>query len=197
MKSQIVTALALSLMLAACKSESTDGLPATETTGSAQSPSTATSDPTTTAAAGGTASTASPQDKEWVAQAGMAGLAEVQMGNLALQKAQSAEVKAFAQRMVTDHTASNHELAQLATAKGLTLPTELAGEHQAGLEHLTGLSGAEFDTAYMQHMVADHEKAVSLYQSAASSAQDPDIKAFATKNVPILQEHLRLAREVK
>ncbi len=196
MKSQIVAALALSLVLAACKSETTDGLPATETTGTAQSPSTATSDPSTTAATGGTSSTASPQDKEWISQAGMAGLAEVQMGNLALQKAQSADVKAFAQRMVTDHTTANEELVQLTTAKGLTLPAQLAGEHQAGLEHLTGLSGAEFDKAYMEHMVADHEKAVGLFTTGSNSAQDPDIKAYAAKNLPILQEHARLAGEV-
>lgn len=196
MKSQIVAALALSLMLAACKSETTDGLPATETTGTAQSPSTATTDPSTTAASGGSASTASPQDKEWVSQAGMAGLAEVQMGNLALQKAQSPDVKAFAQRMVTDHTTSNEELVQLTTAKGLTLPAQLAGEHQSGLDHLKGLSGAEFDKAYMQHMVGDHDKAVSLFQTGSNSAQDADIKTFATKNLPILQEHRRLAGEV-
>jgi len=196
MKSQIVAAVALALMLAACKSETTDGLPATETTGSAQSPSTATSDPSTTAATGGTSSTASPEDKEWVAQAGMAGLAEVQMGNLAVQNAQNADVKAFAQRMVTDHTKSNEELVQLTTAKGLTLPAELSGEHKAALEHLTGLSGAEFDKAYMQHMVADHEKAVSLFTTGSTSAQDADIKAFATKTLPVLQEHAKLAGEV-
>ena len=197
MKLRLIAALALMLLaMVACKKESTDGLPATETTGTAQSPSTATSDPSTTAATGGTSSTASPQDKEWVSQAGMAGLAEVQMGNLALQKAQNADVKAFAQRMVTDHTKSNEELVQLTTAKGLTLPAQLDGEHKAGLDHLTALSGAEFDKAYMEHMVADHGKAVSLFTTGSTSAQDPDIKNFAAKTLPTLQEHARLAGEV-
>ncbi|HYR28423.1 MAG TPA: DUF4142 domain-containing protein, partial [Thermoanaerobaculia bacterium] len=171
MNSQIVAAVALALLLAACKSETTDGLPATETTGSSQSPSTATSDPSTTAATGGTSSTASPVDKEWISQAGMAGLAEVQMGNLALQKAQNADVKAFAQRMVTDHTKANEELVQLTTAKGLALPTQLDGEPKAGLDHLMSLSGAEFDKAYMEHMVADHGKAVSLFTTGSTSAE--------------------------
>jgi len=196
MKSQIVAVAALCLTLAACKSETTDGLPATETTGTSQSPSTATSDPSTTAASGGTSSTASPEDKEFVSQAGMAGLAEVQMGNLALQKAQHADVKAFAQRMLTDHTKSNEELVQLTTAKGLTLPAQLDGEPKAGLDHLMALSGAAFDKAYMEHMVADHGKAVSLFQTAANGAQDADIKAFAAKTLPTLQEHATLAGEV-
>lgn len=197
MKFRLIAALAVLLpALAACNRESTDGLPNTETTGTAQSPSTATTDTTATGATGGTTSTVSPADKEWVSNAGMAGLAEVQMGNLALQNAQSADVKAFAQRMVTDHSKSNEELQQIATAKGLTLPAELAGEHKAGLDHLAGLSGAEFDKAYMQHMVGDHEKAVGLFQNGSSGAQDPDIKNYATKNLPIIQEHAKLAQEV-
>jgi putative membrane protein len=197
MKFRSIAAAALMLLaLVACSKESTDGLPNTETTGTAQSPSTGTTDPTTTGATGGTSTTVNPADSEWVVNAGKAGLAEVQMGNLALQKAQSADVKAFAQRMVTDHSKSNEELQQLVTAKGLTLPAQLDGEHQAGLEHLTGLSGAEFDKAYMQHMVGDHEKAIGLVQTGSNSAQDPDIKAYATKSLPILQEHAKLAGEV-
>jgi putative membrane protein len=184
-------------LLAACGGENTSGQPETDTTGSVQSnqqtsPETA----TTTGVTGGTVSNTTPADKEFVSNAGMAGLAEVQMGNLALQNAQSADVKAFAQRMVTDHGTSNAELAQLATVKGLALPTELAGKHQQGLEHLTGLSGADFDKAYMQHMVGDHNEAVTLFQNGSTNSSDSDIKAFATKNLPILQEHLRLAQQL-
>lgn len=194
-----ITAAAAALLLVifvACKSETTDGLPNSDTTGTSQSPSTATSDPTTTGATGGTSSTVTPVDKEWVTTAGMAGLAEVEMGNLALQKAQNADVKAFAQRMVTDHTKSNEELQQLVTAKGLTLPAQLDGEHKAGVDHLTGLSGAEFDKAYMQHMVADHDKAVAHFTSGSTNAEDADIKGFAAKSLPVLQEHATLAKTV-
>ena len=198
MKLRITAAMAalLLLMFIACKSETTDGLPNTDTTGTAQSPSTATTDPTTTGATGGTSSTASPADKDWVAMAGMAGLAEVEMGNLALQKAENADVKAFAQRMVTDHTKSNEELQQLATAKGLTLPAQLDGEHKAGVDHLNSLSGKEFDKAYMQHMVADHDKAVSHFTAGSTNVADADIKAYATKTLPVLQEHATLAKTV-
>lgn len=197
MKLRVIAALAVLLLAsAACNRESTDGLPNTETTGTAQSPSSSTMDPTTTGATGGTSTTVSAADGEWVVKAGMAGLAEVQMGNLALQKAQSADVKAFAQRMVTDHSKANEELSQIVTAKGLTLPAELDSEHKAGLDHLTGLSGAEFDKAYMDHMVGDHEKAKGLFQTGTNSAEDPDIKAYAAKNLPVIEEHFKLAQEV-
>lgn len=198
MKLRSIAALALVLLMAmaACKKESTDGLPNTETTGTAQSPSTATTDPTTTGATGGTSTTVNPADGEWATKAGMGGMAEVQMGNLALQKAASADVKAFGQRMVTDHSKANEELQQLVTAKGLALPAQLDSEHQAALDHLSGLSGAEFDKAYMQHMLADHQKDVPMFQDASNTLQDPDLKAFASKTLPTLQEHLKLAQEV-
>jgi putative membrane protein len=188
-------------LLAACgggesASNNTSGMPETNTTGSVQSiQQTGSAAATTTGVTGGTSSTAEPADKEFVVNAGMAGLSEVQMGNLALQNAQSADVKAFAQRMVTDHSQSNAELANLATAKGLALPAELAGKHQQGLEHLRSLSGAEFDKAYMQHMVADHQEAVTLFQTG-SAASDPEIKAWAAKTLPILQQHLQQATSV-
>jgi putative membrane protein len=195
---QWLTAAAMAALLVACRGETKDtsGLPETETTGTAQAVSqTTTASATTTAAGGGTITNMTPEDKTFVVNAGMVGLAEVQMANLALQKASSADVKAYAQRMVTDHSTANAELAQLATTKGLALPTELGGEHKSGLEHLSALSGAEFDKAYMQHMVGDHQKAVQLFQTG-SAASDTDVKAFAGKNLPILQQHLQLATEV-
>lgn len=190
-----IPAAALVLLLAACGGES--GVPETETTGTEQSvQQTDTATATTTGVTGGAASATTAEDKEFVSKAGMAGLYEVQAGNLALQKAQNADVKAFAQRMVTDHGAANNELSQLATAKGLALPTELAGEHKAALDHLAMLSSAEFDKAYMQHMVGDHAKDVSEFEKASTSATDADVKAWAAKTLPTLQQHHQLAQEV-
>jgi putative membrane protein len=126
----------------------------------------------------------------------MGGVYEVQAGNLALQKAANADVKAFAQRMVTDHSKANAELSQLATVKGAVLPTELDGEPEEALEHLTSLSGAEFDRMYMSHMTTDHQKDVAEFERAAGGAQDADVKAFASKTLPTLREHLSLATTV-
>ncbi len=185
----------IALMLAACGERA--GQPEIDTTGTAQSAQqTGTATATTTAVTGGTSSALSADDKEFVTKAGMGGLAEVQMGNLALSKASGADVKAFAQRMVTDHSTANAELAQLATAKGVALATELDDEHRNALDHINSLSGAEFDKAYMKHMVEDHEKAVADFDKASTIGGDSDLKAWAGKILPTLKEHLQLAKSV-
>lgn len=195
MRFRTITAILLSAALVACGERA--GQPQTETTGTADAVSeTTTASATTTAASGGTSSAMTPQDKEFVSNAGMAGLAEVQMGNLALQNATSADVKAFAQRMVTDHSKSNEELQQLATTKGVALPAELDAGHKSALDHLTSLTGADFDKAYMQHMVEDHRKAVDLFTNGSTGAQDADLKAWAGRTLPTLQQHLQLAQTV-
>ena len=188
---------AMLLALGACKKEDRTGTPETETTGTVQSAQdTSTATATTTGSTGGTVSNMAPEDKEFVSKAGMGGMAEVQMGNLAMQKASSADVKAFGQRMVTDHSKANDELSQLATAKGLALPTELGGEHKDALDHLSSLSGAEFDKAYMKHMVEDHVKDVAEFEKASTTAMDSDVKGWAGKTLPTLQQHLQLAKDV-
>jgi putative membrane protein len=191
----VALAVFLAALLIACGKENRTGQPETDTTGSVQSAQqTDTAMATTTGESGGTLTSMTNDDKEFVSKAGMGGLAEVQMGNLALQKASSADVKAFGQRMVTDHSKANAELAQLATVKGLALPTELGGEHKDAYDHLNSLSGAEFDKAYMKHMVEDHEKDVAEFDKASTSATDADVKAWAGKTLPTLKEHLEQAK---
>ena len=190
-----LASLSLLLVLIGCGEKA--GQPDTETTGTAQSvQQTGTATATTTGVTGGTSSALEPSDKEFVTKAGGGGLAEVQMGNLALQKASSAEVKSFAQRMVTDHSKANEELQQLATAKGVALPTDLDPDPKAALDHLSSLNNAEFDKAYMQHMVEDHQKDVAEFEKASTSAYDSDLKAWAAKTLPTLKEHLQLAQSV-
>ena len=132
-------------------------------------------------------------DKTFATEAAHGGLAEVQMGQLALQKASSPQVKEFAQRMVTDHTQANRDLMQLAKAENLTLPTQVDPKHKGEMDRLSGMSGAAFDAAYMQHMVQDHKKTVADFRKQAQSGSDPDLKAFAQKYLPMIQEHLRAA----
>ncbi|HUR80541.1 MAG TPA: DUF4142 domain-containing protein [Thermoanaerobaculia bacterium] len=192
------TLIALAILaLAACKPENQTGTPETDTTATTgQSAESTTANATTTGATGGTTSAMSNEDKDFMSKAGMGGLMEVQAGNLALQKAQSAGVKAFAQRMVDDHGKANAELAQLATTKGVALPTELAGEHKDAVDHLSSLSGAEFDKAYMHHMVDDHDKDVPEFEKASTTASDGDLKAWAGKTLPTLQQHQKMAHDI-
>jgi putative membrane protein len=96
--------------------------------------------------------------------------------------------------MVDDHSRANSELMQLASGKGITLPTTLDAKHQSLIAKMSALSGAEFDRAYAKEMVKDHNKDVALFQRQASRGADADLKTFAQKTLPTLQEHLSMAR---
>jgi len=135
-------------------------------------------------------------DKDFMNEAAVGGMAEVELGKLASAKAQNADVKKFAQMMVTDHTKANGELKTLASSKSVTLPTELDAEHKSTMTEMQGLSGAEFDKAYVADMLADHEKDVKAFQAQAMSSTDPDVKAFAAKTLPTLQAHLEAVRNL-
>ena len=123
-------------------------------------------------------------------------MAEVQLATKVTQRARSADVKAFAQKMITDHNASNQELMSLAAQKQLDPPDDLNPEHKALEEKLSGLSGAALDKAYMEAMVKDHVTAAGEFEKAAQQLQDPDVKAWATKNIPVLHDHHHSAEAI-
>ena len=133
-------------------------------------------------------------DKTFVEKAAIGGMAEVELGNIAAQKASSDQVKMFAARMVSDHTKANDELKQIASAKGVQLPTSLDDKHKKHVDHLQKMSGAAFDKTYMGHMVDDHQQDVAEFKKEAQSGHDADVKGFASKTLPTLQEHLQLAK---
>jgi putative membrane protein len=165
--------------------------------GTSAQPATSASAAAGTTASGNASSRSSAvpaADRAFMQKAAMGGLAEVALGNMAQQKASSDQVKQYGARMVQDHTAANNELMQIASAKGVQLPTAPDKKHQQDMDRMEKLSGAQFDKAYMSHMVADHKKDVSDYKKEASSGKDPDVKAFAAKTLPTLQEHLQLAQ---
>jgi putative membrane protein len=149
-----------------------------------------------TSSAAGTTGNLSRQDSTFVREAAQSGLAEVQMGKLVQQNAQSQQLKDFGQRLVSDHTQANNELMQIAQQKGITAPTTISAHDQHMMSKLSGLNGAEFDRMCQQDAVAAHEKAVKLFQTEAQSGQDPELKAFAQKTLPTLQEHLRMAKQM-
>lgn len=147
-----------------------------------------------TTGAAGTEAGMSSQDRDFIMDAAMGGLMEVQLGRWAVQKGTSDAVKQFGQRMVTDHGQANQELMSLASSKGITLATTLDEKHQQEVSKVTRLSGAEFDRAYSKMMLKDHEKDVKEFERQSTKAGDPDLKAFAAKTLPTLQEHLQMAR---
>lgn len=129
---------------------------------------------------------------DFTKKAGEAGVAEVEMGKLGAAKASNADVKAFAQKMVADHTKANKELAAVAKAKGLEVPTEPGLIHKGMKEKFEHQSvDADFNHDFMQQMVRDHKSAVELFQTAANDTTlDPDLRALAKKTLPTLQQHL-------
>jgi putative membrane protein len=136
---------------------------------------------------------------DFVKKAGAAGAAEVAMGTLGADKATNAEVKAFAQRMVKDHTKANKELTAVAAAKGLKVPTEPGVMHKGMKEKFEHQSAdADFNHDFMQQMVRDHEAAVELFTTAANDTTlDPELRALAKKTLPTLQEHFAEAKKLE
>ncbi|MBB1286023.1 DUF4142 domain-containing protein [Flavisolibacter sp. BT320] len=135
-------------------------------------------------------------DTEFLVESASGGLMEVQLGEYASQNAVSADVKAFGQRMVTDHGKANEELKAMAAAKNIALPANPGTEHQNHITDLRQKTGADFDKAYMRMMVDDHKEDIEDFEEAAKNAKDPEIKAFAAKHVPILQQHLQQAQTI-
>jgi putative membrane protein len=137
------------------------------------------------------------KDREFVVEAARIDMDEVQGGKLAQKKGTSQAVRHFGEHMINDHTEANTGLKEIATQKGVALPTQLSQEQNSSLQHLEGLSGAEFDKAYAEAMVKGHTEAVKLFQQAAQSTTDTDLRAWAETALPLLQEHLRMAKQMQ
>jgi len=135
-------------------------------------------------------------DTKMMRDIAQADLAEVQAGRLAARKAASAEVKKFGQHMVDDHGKHLSEARAMAKTKGLQLPSAPAKKHQQAMKNLESASGAEFDKAFMQQMVKDHEDALKLVQDTAKNAKDAQLKADAEKTAPVIQKHLDEAKRI-
>jgi putative membrane protein len=136
-------------------------------------------------------------DRLFMQQAAIGGMAEVALAELVAARSRDAAVEAFADRMKADHGQANTELKRIADAAGVTLPTTLDAEHRAMGEQLEKLSGQAFDLAYLRGQLTDHQKSAQLLTYVIGSGQDPVLKTFAGKNLPIVLEHLRMVQELQ
>ena len=135
-------------------------------------------------------------DKKFVMDAAVGGMEEVQVGQIAAQKASDPDVKNFGQHMVDDHTKANDQLKQVASQKGITVPSSLPASKQKDVDKLNKLSGAAFDKAYVSMMVKDHKKDISDFQKESKSGKDSDVKGFASNTLPTLQDHLKMIQDI-
>jgi putative membrane protein len=118
------------------------------------------------------------------------------MGKLGASMGQSDAVKKFSDLIVTDHTKANTELTAAAKAASLSVPDAPSAEDQKEVDMMKDHKGADFDKHFAEHMVKGHEKSVALFTTASKEAKDPNLKAFAAKTLPTLQQHLDLAKKL-
>ena len=159
----------------------------------------------------------SADSRHFAQQAGMAGLTEVTLGKLAQERAQSPDVKAFADMMVRDHSKSGAELKQIVSRYNVDMPTTLDAEHQQLFDRLKALKGAEFEREYMKAMVDGHRKVKSLVAArvqtgaahgdahgttgtsgtaAADTKLDAGVNQWASSSLPRVSHHLEQAESI-
>jgi len=135
-------------------------------------------------------------DKMFIRNALQGGMAEVELGKLALQKSSNDDVKQFAQRMVDDHTKLSDLLKPIADQMQIKVPDSPSRKDKKAMTKLQALSGDAFDKAYMKDQVKDHEKDQKEFKQEASSATDPQLKQVATQGEQIITEHLQMAKQI-
>src|ERR1700746_1233015 len=138
----------------------------------------------------------SQQDKTFVHEARAANLAEAELGKLAEQKAAAPAVKEFGRWMATDHGFANKRLAAILREEHETLQPTLTVEQRQLKQKLEGLTGAQFDQEYVQHMLQDHEKTVPVFEKEAKEGHNLRIKTYAQDLTPVLAQHLAEVKEL-
>lgn len=138
----------------------------------------------------------SPTDRLFVAKAMQGSQAEVELGQLTLQKSQNEQVKQFAQRMIDDHTKLNDQMKPVAQQLGVSVPNQPSKKDRQTIAKLQALSGPAYDQAYIKDMVKDHKQDLSDFQTEASSGQDQTVKDAATQGSQVIAQHLQMIQQI-
>jgi putative membrane protein len=139
--------------------------------------------------------TVSKADQDFAVNTAIAGMTEIQAGQMAEQKTKAKDVKEYAEMMVNDHTAAADKLKAIATQKNITLPATLTPEAQKDLDNLQQETGSKFDKDYMAMMVSDHKKVIGAFENESKNGSDADIRAFADSTLHTLRIHLDKAEK--
>ena len=132
-------------------------------------------------------------DTTFIHTAATTSMTEAALAKIGVERASDANVKSYAQKLWDDHNKMNHDLAEIAKKKGLAIPAgKGGGEAETAL---SGATGKDFDQLFLKHMVADHEKAVALFEKHQSTS-DMDLKTFIDTNLPTLRSHLEQAKSL-
>lgn len=183
-RSLTILAAAAVLALAGCASDRHAGMQHGSGTGMGAAPA-------------ATASRLAAADMNFAMTAAGTDMYEIQASQLAMTRATMPAVRNYAQMLVNHHTTSSNELKSILAAKGVTPPAALPADKQAKLAQLQALQGAAFDRQYIQMTgVQDHQAAIGVFENASRSLADADLRGFAAKTLPVLQQHLRSAQQI-
>ncbi len=148
------------------------------------------------AATKGESSSESKANISFMKKAANANMTEIQLGKIAQENGQKADVKSFGERMVKDHGNASDQLKTVAEKLNVRLPKKVNAKHQALVDKLSKLKGANFDKAYANAMVEDHRKVIKQFEKAQGEVTQPDLKKFIDDTIPVLKTHLELAKKL-
>ena len=164
-------------------------LPQEETTVPQTQPQTAESERADQARTATTGDKLSRGERKFLSKAAQGGMAEVQLGQLAQEKAASDEVKQIGEKLVEDHSQANDQVQQIAMAKGVDLPKDISGKHKSAVKRLSKLSGQEFDREFLRYQLEHHREDIREFEKTADKAENPEVKEFASNALPLLKKH--------
>ncbi len=136
-------------------------------------------------------------DRNFLTKAAQDGLGEVQIAQLAEQKATNDHIKDMSRKLVDDHTKANDQLKDIASKQNLTMPTQPSEKDKDRYDRLSKLSGQQFEQAFLREQVKDHQKDIQEFQNEANNGKDPQLKQFAQQNLSVLQQHLQMAQQME
>jgi putative membrane protein len=179
---------ALPFVLLACNNEAKDSVEKADSANEAKMDSNSTTSKTLQTDA---------ESSQFLVKAADGGMAEVDMGNMANQKATNEKVKGYGAMLVKDHSAANEQVKALAAQRNVTLPATVSDDNKTRMDDVMKKTGKDFDKAYMDAMIKDHEKDIDMFKDASNKVNDAEVKAFVDNTLPKLQMHLDSARAIR
>lgn len=137
------------------------------------------------------------ETSRFLKKAAAGGIAEVELAELAMERAKSKQVKKLAKHIKQDHEQANQALKSVADKKGVPLPDETDANHKKEKQRLAKLEGSEFDRAYVNAMIEDHQKDIKQFEKQARQGEDAELKQYAEQTLPKLRQHLTHAKEIQ
>jgi len=188
MKKVPLILLAMSFLIWACSNETKDSVEKADSANKANIDSPSSQQPTVTT---------DEETSSFLVKAANGGMAEVKLGEIAQQKATNPKVKDFGSMMVHDHSSDNDKVKTLAAQRNVTLPTAVSDESQKDIDDCSRKSGRDFDKAYINAMVKKHQATIDMFEKAANTINDADVKTFINNTLPKVKEHLDSAKAIQ